>query len=146
MVIEVDMIYAIPDLSNKLELPIALSPVVAGFPSPAEDYADRKIDLNTYLVKHPAATFFARVEGESMQDRGIFPGDLVVVDKSLFPKNGDIVLAALNKEFTIKEFLRDKNNVLFLLPANKRFQKIQVTEDDEFQIWGVITSVIHVYL
>ncbi len=124
-------------------IPIVHAYVTAGFPSPALDYQDEKIDLNRHLVKHPASTFYIRVCGDSMLEKGIFPQDLVVVDKSLPTRNGSIVVAILNGEFTIKEFFQDNNKKFFLKPANKNYPIIEVKSDDEFEIWGVATHVIH---
>ncbi len=115
------------------------------FPRPAADNPERKIDLNEYLIKHPSSTFFARVVGDSMIDRGIFPGDLLVVDRSLSPMAGNIIVAALNNEFTLKEFMKDKNKII-LKAANKNFADIVIQEHDTFEIWGVVTNVIHKYV
>jgi DNA polymerase V len=122
---------------------VPLAVVRAGFPSPALDYPDTKIDLNTHLIKHPAATFFVRVEGDSMEGKGIFHGDLLVVDKSLDVKNGSIVVAILNGDFTLKEFFQDQNKRVCLKPANKAYASIHVSMEDEFAVWGVVTAVIH---
>ena len=102
-----------PSFQTKLSIPLSFVPVQAGFPSPALDYQDKKIDLNEHIIKHPASTFFVRVSGDSMVDKGIFQGDLLVVDKSLEPKSGQIVVAILNGEFTLKEFVQDaqKKNI-----------------------------------
>ena len=117
--------------------------VQAGFPSPALDYQDKKIDLNTYLIKHPASTFFVRVAGDSMIEKGIFPHDLLVVDKSLEVKNGNIVVAILNGEFTLKEFMQDSHKKIYLKPANKIYHPIEIKIEDDFEVWGVVTNVIH---
>lgn len=130
------------DLSTVLELPLAGSEVPAGFPSPAEDYDEIPLDLNKALVKHPAATFYARVQGTSMTDAGIIDGDLLVIDKSLEPKDGDIAVCFLDGEFTVKRIERIKGK-LCLLPANERFRPICITEENDFQVWGIVTYVIH---
>lgn len=126
----------------ELSLPSFLAPVSAGFPSPAEDLIDKKLDLNEALIAHPAATFFVRVEGESMKDGGILDKDLLIVDRSLNPKNGQVVVAVINGEFTVKKIKKDKNR-LFLMPENKKFSPLEITEEMDFRIWGVVTYAIH---
>lgn len=128
--------------NNPLEIPLYLSKVAANFPSPADDYVDLKLDLNEYLVSHPVATFIVRAEGESMKDEGIASGDLLIVDRSLTPSHGKIVVAAVNNELTVKK-LSIQNNRIKLLPANDAYQPIDITEDHSFVIWGVVTFVIH---
>jgi len=125
-----------------IPLPLFTSEVAAGFPSPADGYMDDALDLNQLLVTHPAATFFVRVSGESMVDANIHPGDVLVVDRSLEPKSKDIVIAVLNGEFTVKRILR-KSGRVFLVPENKSFPLIEVGKEEEFQVWGVVTYVIH---
>ena len=116
--------------------------VSAGFPSPADDYLDLPIDLNEYLVENSAATFYIRVSGNSMQDEGINDGDLLVVDRSKNPKNNDIVIGVLNGEFTVKKIQKTKTK-LFMVAANKEYKKIEITEEMDFSVWGVVTYVIH---
>ena len=94
------------------------------------------------MIKHPAATFFLRVEGESMENANIHPGDILVVDRALTPQNGLIIVAVLNGEFTVKR-LKKKGNRLYLLPENRTFPEIEITAETEFQIWGVVTFIIH---
>ena len=130
------------DLSTLLELPMAGSAVPAGFPSPAEDHLEVSLDLNKALVRHPAATFYARVKGSSMTDAGILDGDLLVIDKSLVPKDGDIAICFLDVEFTVKRIARQEDG-LYLMPANERFRPIRISGESEFQIWGIVTYVIH---
>lgn len=127
---------------EKLSLPLYATSVSAGFPSPADDFVDTKLDLNEYLVKHPAATFFVRVSGNSMIKAGIFTEDILIVDRSLDPQNGSIVIAVLNGELTVKR-LKIDNKRIFLIPENSSFKAIEVTEDADFRVWGVVTSVIH---
>ena len=119
-----------------------LSEVPAGFPSPADGYLDEGIDLNELLIKNPPATFFVRVQGNSMQQANILSGDVLVVDRSLEAKNQDIVLALLNGEFTVKRILK-KGEKLLLAPENPTFAPIEVNADEDFEVWGVITYVIH---
>ena len=115
----------------------------AGFPSPAADYTDR-IDITRELARHPDTTFYARIEGDSMRDAGIFNGDLVVIDRSLQASDGDYVAAYIDGEFTVKEFRPDRaNGCAWLVPHNPDFSPIRVTEDNAFIIWGVITHAIH---
>ena len=123
-------------------LPLYESRVAAGFPSPADDYSDKSLDLNEYLIKHPSATYFVRVEGESMLNAGIFPNDILVVDRSIEAKDGKVVVAALNGELTVKRLsVRSSKN--YLLPENDAYAPIEVTDECNFHIWGVVTSVIH---
>lgn len=121
--------------------PLYATAVQAGFPSPADDFSEGKLDLNALLVKHPQATFFVRVAGESMVDAGIHEGDILVVDKSLDPKPGKIVIAALDGQLTVKR-LQMRDGVMLLMPENPDYTPIEVNEDSEMVIWGVVTSVI----
>ena len=133
------------DPSTALELPVASSPVVGGFPSPAEGYIEGSIDLNKALVKSPATTFLAHVEGMSMEGRGIATGDLVVIDRSIEPYDGCIVVAWVDDGFTMKTFRikgRGKSRRIWLEPANPEFPVIEITEDNQFIIWGVVTYTI----
>lgn len=127
---------------RKQALPLYGTRVAAGFPSPADDYIETKLDLNQYLVKHPAATFFVRVEGDSMIGAGIHPDDILVIDRSIKPTDGKIVIAVVNGELTVKR-LRILPNYVVLQPENDKFSPIRVTEEMNFSIWGVVTSVIH---
>jgi len=130
-------------IDNKgYQLPLYGSKVPAGFPSPADDYIESQLDLNEHLIKHPAATFFVRVSGHSMKDAGIHENDILVVDRSLTPANGKIVIAAIDGQLTVKR-INKKNNKLFLMPENKDFAPIEVKEGSEIYIWGVVTNVIH---
>ncbi|MDR4504093.1 MAG: translesion error-prone DNA polymerase V autoproteolytic subunit [Candidatus Scalindua sp.] len=128
-------------IDKNIKLPLYEFPVSAGFPSPAEDFVDKHLDLNEYIVKHPAATFFVRVKGNSMQDCGISDGDLVVVDRALDPGDKSIVVAFLSGEFTIKR-VRYKKGELYLVPENREYEPIRVTEEMDFQVWGVVTHAI----
>jgi len=130
------------DVSTGLELPLASSEISAGFPSPADDHLELKLDLNRALVRHPNATFYGRVKGYSMVDAGIEEGDLLVIDKSLEPKEGDIAVCFLDGEFTVKRIGRQDGG-LCLLPANEGFEPIPVTGESDFLVWGVVTYVIH---
>ncbi len=123
------------------EIPLVDSRVKAGFPSPAEDYVDRKIDLNKELVQHPSATFFVRVSGDSMVGAGILSGDMLMVDRALKVKSGNIVVAMVNGEFTVKKFVH-KKGAIFLEAANPEYETISVEDDCDFEVWGVVTNVI----
>jgi len=125
-----------------LPLPLFLSSIAAGFPSPADDYLDDALDLNQLLVTHPAATFFVRVQGESMAEANIHSGDVLVVDRSAEPKDRSIVVAVINGEFTVKR-IKKKGKKILLLPENPSFPPIEVDEMADFQVWGVVTYVIH---
>ena len=130
------------DNYTKCRVPLFLNPVAAGFPAPTEDYIEGKIDLNRHLVKHPDSTFLVRVVGESMQDAGIHPRDLLVVDRSLEAISGKVVIAVVDGELTVKR-LRKHRNKLWLMPENPNFQPIEIGENMERHIWGVVTNVIH---
>jgi DNA polymerase V len=130
------------DLSTELPLPFAETGVAAGFPSPADDFMELSLDLNKSLVQHPAATFYARVKGTSMTDAGIEDGDILVIDKSLDPKDGDIAVCFLDGEFTVKR-IACREEALFLVPANDEFRPIRITEENDFLVWGVVTYIIH---
>jgi DNA polymerase V len=125
-----------------LSRPLLLSLVPAGFPSPAEDYVDRYLDLNDHVVRNPASTFFVRADGESMAGANIQPGDILVVDRSLEPTNGRVVIAAVAGELTVKR-LRLRSGRVFLEPANPCFKPIEILPDQDFEIWGVVTFIIH---
>ncbi|MDC1068131.1 translesion error-prone DNA polymerase V autoproteolytic subunit [Candidatus Kapabacteria bacterium] len=131
-----------PDLSSKVSYPIFLESVSAGFPSPADDYLEGKIDLNKQLVKHPAATFFVRVTGDSMLDAGIHSGDTLIVDRSLTAKDNSIVIAVLDGELTVKRLSTNQSKI-YLLPENDKYNPIEISEEMNFEIWGVVTNVIH---
>jgi len=125
-----------------LEVPLFTAGVSAGFPSPADDFVDRSLDLNEYLIKHPAATFFVRVEGNSMIGSGIHPGDILIVDKSLEPHDGSIVIAVVNGEFTVKRLKRERGRCC-LMPENPAYAPIEISGDMQLEVWGVVTYVIH---
>jgi DNA polymerase V len=141
MTTNVDAVYA-PDLSTRYALPVFLGRLAAGFPSPADDYIEGRLDLNRHLIKHPAATFFVRVSGDSMIDAGIHSGDLLVVDRSLDAVDGNVIVAALDGELTVKR-LSKRGEILSLLPANRDYQPIEILTQQTFEIFGVVTNVIH---
>ncbi|KKO44302.1 UV protection and mutation protein [Arsukibacterium ikkense] len=121
-------------------MPLFSDPVMAGFPSPAQDYVERTLDLNELCIRHPNATFFVRVEGDSMIDAGIYAGDVLVVDRSVNAEHGDVVVAAVGSEFTVKELCTQP--LLQLLPRNPAYKPITLCEGDELNIFGVVTNVI----
>jgi len=131
-----DNIYAFPTV------PLYSSRVAAGSPTLADDHIDRHLDLNQYLVQRPAATFLVRAEGDSMINAGIYENDILVVDRSLEPTNGKIVIAVLNGQLTVKRFSLQAGK-LFLMPENVRYQPIEITEAVDFQVWGVVLHVLH---
>lgn len=139
-----EIVFITPDLSTELPLLYADGGIPAGFPSPAQDYVDGILDLNKELIQHPAATFYARVVGDSMYP-GIKDGDLLVVDRSLDAFDDCIAVCCLNSEFTIKRIdLSNKDKgVIRLVPDNPKYEPIIVTEDEEFILWGVVRYVIH---
>ena len=131
------------DTSTILDLSYVEGGIKAGFPSPAQDYLTASIDLNKELIRRKETTFLARVSGNSLMDAGISDGDIIVIDKSLEVKNGDFVVAFIDGEFTLKEFRLDEaNHCAWLIPHNKDFEPIKVTEENEFMIWGVLTYTI----
>jgi DNA polymerase V len=142
--VPVDMVEKIDAFirSNAYEIPLFSNLVSAGFPSPADDHSDSKLDLNSYLIKKPAATFFVRVSGDSMTGVGIHPGDILVVDKSLEPKHNKIVIAAVNSELTVKRLYK-KDGAVKLLPENPKYPELVLNNESDLMIWGVVTSVIH---
>ena len=127
----------------KLLLPFHLNKVGAGFPSPATDYVEDDIDLNAHLIKNIPSTFLIRVQGKSMSEIGIRDGDLLVVDRSLNPKNFSTVIANVNEELVVKSFVKEKNQS-FLTSGSKKIKDIiNLIENPEIFIWGVVTYVIH---
>ncbi|MDD2715521.1 MAG: translesion error-prone DNA polymerase V autoproteolytic subunit [Candidatus Wallbacteria bacterium] len=122
--------------------PLFAAGVAAGFPSPADDYIERKLDLNEHLIRHPEATFFVRVEGDSMINAGIHSGDILIVDRAIEAADGKIVVALLDGEFTVKR-LRCAEGKHYLLPENPKYAPIPVKPDSNCEIWGVVTYSIH---
>lgn len=131
-----------PDVTSELEC-LFVGEVKAGFPSPARDYIQNTIDLNKELIKHPGSTFLARVEGDSMFGEDIEDGDILIIDKSLEPMNGDVAVCFIDGEFTLKYIQIDRaKKEVILLPANDNFPSIQVTKENDFLIWGIVTYSI----
>lgn len=129
-------------ISKTVNLPLFSSKVSAGLPSPAEEHVERRLDPNDFLIDHQDATFFVTIQGQSMIDVGLLPGDKAVVDRSRQASIGDIVLAVLDGEFTIKTLSRTKEGNVRLLPANSTgaYSPIQITEEMSFEVWGVVTG------
>ena len=138
---KVETIYK-PDRSTKRRQPLFMATVPAGFPSPAADYEEGKLDLNKHLIRNPAATFFVRVTGDSMLKAGIHSGDLLVVDRSIEPRDKNVVIAVVNGELTVKR-IRIRKNRLTLEAENDAYQSQEINDQIEFEVWGVVTNVIH---
>jgi DNA polymerase V len=122
--------------------PLFCTRISAGFPSPADDYIENALDLNEHLIKHPAATFFVRVAGDSMTGAGINSGDILIVDRSVTAVNRSIIVAVLNGEFTVKRLVK-RGSALQLFPENPAYDPIEITKGSEFEVWGVVMHVIH---
>ncbi len=130
-----------PDLSSHVALPYADQGIQAGFPSPAQDYISESIDLNRELIRHPAATFYGRVSGDSMIGDGIESGDILVIDRSIEPSDGDLAVCCLDGDFTLKR-ISLTDSVVRLIPSNESFDPILVTPESQFEVWGVVTYTI----
>lgn len=128
--------------SKLFERPLYSTKVSAGFPSPGDSDIECHLDLNNYLIQHPASTFFLRVSGDSMQNAGIQSGDILIVDKSLEPSDGKIVIAAIDGELTVKRLIK-KSDCVELVPENSQYPVIKVQDTQDLVIWGVVTHVIH---
>jgi len=133
--------FFLPDLSNPIELPFITAGIKAGFPSPAADFDESKISLDAVLVKNREATFYAKASGTSMIGAGIDDGDILVIDRSLEPQNNKVAVCCIDGEFTVKRIKITKEGVL-LMPENKNFESIQVTDENQLIIWGIVTYVI----
>lgn len=125
-----------------LSLPYADGGIQAGFPSPAQDYMQESIDLNRDLIRHPACTFFGRVSGDSMSGEGIADGDLLVIDKSLEPEEGDLAVCCVDGDFTLKRLHFCNDGTLALMPSNPAYSPIIITPDNDFTVWGIVTYTI----
>jgi DNA polymerase V len=133
--------FFLPDFESELKIPFIPDGVSAGFPSPAADFMETNIDLNTALSENPLATFYIRVNGNSMIDAGINDKDVLVVDRSLEPQNNKIAICCIDGEFTVKR-IQVETDCLYLMPENSNYQPIKVTEENELIIWGIVTYVI----
>jgi len=129
------------DTTSHVSLQFAADGIQAGFPSPAQGHISESIDLNHEIVTHPAATFYGRVSGDSMIEEGIEEGDILVIDRSLEPRDGDLTVCCLDGEFTLKRIHFCENKV-WLIPSNEAFDPILVDDDTRFTVWGVVTYTI----
>ena len=131
-----------PSQLSKMDIPLYLTPVPAGFPSPADDYKERSLDLNRHLIKQPAATIFIKANDDSMVKAGIFHGDLLIVDRSIKPCDRKIVIVALDGTTVIRRFRKIKDKI-YLMPENPEYRPVEVIEGMDIEIVGVATTVIH---
>ena len=131
-----------PEAVGRIELPLLLSEVIAGFPSPADDYIDKKMDLNEQLISNKAATFLVRAYGDSMLDANIKEGDILVVDRSRDAHNNSIIIAVVNGDLTVKR-IRQQNGRVYLVPENEDYSPLEITAETSFEVWGVVTYIIH---
>ncbi len=137
----IDAIFRV-ETGSKVVRPLFLSDVSAGFPSPADDYIERNLDLNEHLIQNPAATFFVRVSGDSMIGAGINHGDILIVDRSFEPATGKIIIAIFNGELTVKRLIKTADSCK-LIAENPAYDSIEVAEGADFEVWGVVTFAIH---
>jgi DNA polymerase V len=138
----VEILGRVPFDPSRPALPLFIEGVAAGFPSPADDYIDRNLDLHEHLIEHPAATFFVRASGNSMVGAGIHDGDLLVVDRAVQPRDGHVVIAAVHGELTVKRLRRNQGR-LYLVSDGNGFPPLAITEDMDLHVWGVCRYVIH---
>lgn len=143
-------VFIMPQPANTSEgssflVPLVMSRVSAGFPSPADDYVETSLDLNKELVRHPYATFFVRAAGDSMLGAGINPNATLVVDRAVETKPGDVVIARIGDEMCVKELFIDEEGKVFLVPKNDNYRAIEITEDMDFEIWGKVVCSINKY-
>ena len=131
--------------TKKHKIPLFMSTVKAGFSSPAENYIEKELDLNEFLIQNTSATFILKASGDSMINAGIKDGDLLIVDKSKTYSNNSIVIASVNGEFTVKR-LKIKNNIYYLVPENSKYPTLKIEQFDDAQIWGVVIHVIHSFI
>lgn len=128
-------------IDSELDLPFVEQGISAGFPSPADDFLDISIDLNKELIKNPSATFYGRVKGDSMKDAGLENGDLLIIDKSIEPVDNKIAVCFIDGEFTVKR-IKIEASIIWLIAENEAYKPIKVTKNNEFVIWGIVTTVI----
>jgi DNA polymerase V len=137
----VDAVWS-PDRQVRLLRPLFVARVSAGSPSPAEDWVEGRLDLNRYLIRHPAATFFVRVIGDSMTGAGIHAGDILIVDRASEADDGDVVIGRINDELTVKR-LRIREGRVWLVPENDAYPPLEITDEADFEVWGKVMHVIH---
>ena len=130
-----------PKKSDQLGQWLIEEGISAGFPSPADDFKEIRISLDKELVKNSESTFYAKVSGDSMIEAGLDDGDLIIIDRSLYPENGRIAVCLIDGEFTVKRIKKDKNKI-YLMPENKKYKSIELKEDNELIIWGIVQYVI----
>lgn len=130
-----------PTSNSSIDLPLVEATISAGFPSPADDYSESRLDLNKQLITNESATFYARVRGDSMTLAGISDGDLLIIDRSKTPANGSIVVCLIDGEFTVKR-LQKNGNHFFLMPENDKYQPIKIKPENDVTVWGVVTYTI----
>ena len=141
MLINKNIKFFIPNFENSRELPFITSGIKAGFPSPAADFDETRISLDKALVKNPHTTFYAKANGQSMKGAGIDDGDIMVIDRSIEPRNNKIAVCLIDGEFTVKRIKKTKEELL-LMPENNDFQPIKINENNQLVIWGIVTYVI----
>jgi DNA polymerase V len=132
----------IPTAPENADLPLVLCRVEAGFPSPADDYMEGSLDLNEHVIKHPSATYFVRASGDSMTGAGIFDGDLLIVDRSLEPAHGRVAIVEVDGQLTVKRLCKSKGR-FSLQSENVNYPPIELQEETEVMVWGVVTHVLH---
>lgn len=132
-----------PEQNDMTEIPFMTSGIAAGFPSPAEDHIDARLDLNQLLIKNKSATFFGRASGNSMKNAGISDGDILVIDKSATVRENSVLVCSVDGEFTVKRVLRKDATGLLLMPDNPDYAPIEISEQTDLKVWGVVTYVIH---
>lgn len=130
------------DINEALKIPLFASRISAGFPSPADDHIDKRLDLNELIIRHPSATFFLRVKGDSMEDANIFEDDILVVDRARTARSGDIIVCVLNGEFCVRRFIKEGKQIQ-LVSDNPAYESIPVGREMDFEVWGVVTYTIH---
>lgn len=138
---KINLTFFKPDFDNSRTLPYFEGGIKAGFPSPATDFEGTQISLDKVLVKNFEATFYAKADGDSMTGAGIDDGDIMVIDRSIEPTDGKIAVCCIDGEFTVKR-IKIKKDGIYLLPENKSFQPIKVTEDNKLLVWGIVTYVV----
>ena len=131
------------EVRSRILVPLFVTPIQAGFPSPADDYLDQPLDFNELLIAHPAATFAVRIAGDSMEGIGLYAGDIAVVDRSVTASDGKIILGILDGQFTIKRY-RHRGGQFWLEAANPAYKNIAISEDSAFEVWGVVRHTIRV--
>ncbi|UZR95202.1 LexA family protein [Chondrinema litorale] len=136
-----EVVLLLPEINQKQVVPLYGCYVQAGFPSPADDFLEKKIDLNEFLIQNKSSTFLVRVSGESMSGVGIYEGNILIVDRSVTPKHNQIVVGSLNGEFTVKRLIKEGKRII-LQPENPDYKPIEITKESNLKIWGVVTFAI----